>query len=537
MSPVEIADRLEDRFSLLTSGARTAEARQQTLRAAVDWSYDLLAEPEQRVFNRLSVFRGGWTLTAAEAVVADDDARGRARCSTSPAGWSSGRCWWSSPGATTRYRMLETLRQYAAEQLAASRRGRRRWRGGTPSTSATWPSRPRWGCAGTASARPWPGCATDQPNLRAALAWLGGPGGDLDSALAMAGALGLFWHLGRHLEGRELLARLLATDGTGAARRHGPARCRRSPWWNGRAPAWSTPSPRCAETAAESLELFEELGDPSRAALSRVLLAVQGVTGADPERSRGAAAPRPRHQFRTDAGTGTDADVWGAGVIGFVRMETALKTGDEANAVPIGRAAAAGVPPARRPVGALGDPVPPRVGAAAVRPLPRSRSGAGGGDRRRRQRRPVQHRAVGAGRPRRHPAPPRRRRGCRATCSTVRPPPPQQVGDGAGEVLAGYGYGLLAQVHEDWAEARGRFTEAEAGFRQARHSGTPKVSPSPDWPGATRPTATWTRRRPVRTGPRDGAQGRGARVGGHRARGPGPAGVGTRRRRRSRTAG
>ena len=58
MSPAEIADRLAHRFALLTTGARTAEARQQTLRATVDWSYALLSPSEQVVFNRLSVFQG-----------------------------------------------------------------------------------------------------------------------------------------------------------------------------------------------------------------------------------------------------------------------------------------------------------------------------------------------------------------------------------------------------------------------------------------------------------------------------------------------
>ena len=62
---------LEDRFRLLTGGSRTALERHQTLRAAVDWSYDLLTEPERALFARLSVFAGGFTLEAAEAVGAD----------------------------------------------------------------------------------------------------------------------------------------------------------------------------------------------------------------------------------------------------------------------------------------------------------------------------------------------------------------------------------------------------------------------------------------------------------------------------------
>ena len=64
----QIDARLNDRFRLLTGGSRTAVARQRTLEATVDWSYDLLSEPERRLLRRLSVFAGGWTLEAAEEV-------------------------------------------------------------------------------------------------------------------------------------------------------------------------------------------------------------------------------------------------------------------------------------------------------------------------------------------------------------------------------------------------------------------------------------------------------------------------------------
>src|SRR5262249_26056267 len=64
----QIAARLDDRFRLLTTGSRTALPRHQTLRATLDWSYDLLSEPERRLLRRLSVFAGGWTLEAAEEV-------------------------------------------------------------------------------------------------------------------------------------------------------------------------------------------------------------------------------------------------------------------------------------------------------------------------------------------------------------------------------------------------------------------------------------------------------------------------------------
>src|SRR5262249_26069144 len=66
--PEQIAARLDDRFRLLTGGSRTALERHQTLRALIDWSYDLLSDEERRLFRQLSVFAGGWSLEAAEAV-------------------------------------------------------------------------------------------------------------------------------------------------------------------------------------------------------------------------------------------------------------------------------------------------------------------------------------------------------------------------------------------------------------------------------------------------------------------------------------
>jgi predicted ATPase len=71
----KLNERLGDRFRLLTGGSRTALPRQQTLRALIDWSWDLLSEPERVLLRRLSVFAGGWTLEAAEAVCADDGRR------------------------------------------------------------------------------------------------------------------------------------------------------------------------------------------------------------------------------------------------------------------------------------------------------------------------------------------------------------------------------------------------------------------------------------------------------------------------------
>ena len=127
LSPAEIAEGLGDRFRLLTGGRRTALPRQRTLQALVDWSWDLLDDADRRLLRRLSVFAGGWTLEAAESVTADltdGGARpgGAARVATLD---GLGRLVDRSlvtvdHAGATRYRMLETIRQYAADRLAES---------------------------------------------------------------------------------------------------------------------------------------------------------------------------------------------------------------------------------------------------------------------------------------------------------------------------------------------------------------------------------------------------------------------------------
>ncbi|HEY3476398.1 MAG TPA: tetratricopeptide repeat protein, partial [Anaerolineales bacterium] len=118
LSVAEIASRLDDRFSLLTAGSRTAIPRHQTLRATIDWSYDLLTEPERILLRRLSVFAGGFTLEAAEAVCSQGmkrsdilDLLGRL-VDKSLVIVEAG-----SEFSGTRYRLLETIRQYALERL------------------------------------------------------------------------------------------------------------------------------------------------------------------------------------------------------------------------------------------------------------------------------------------------------------------------------------------------------------------------------------------------------------------------------------
>ncbi|MFE5807484.1 ATP-binding protein [Streptomyces sp. NPDC056491] len=121
LTPRQIADRLDDRFRLLTSGARTVLPRQQTLRAVVDWSWDLLDEPERTVLRRMSVFAGGCDLAAAEAVCADP--RDKTPYDTADVLGSlvDKSLVLAEPdeGHGMRYRMLETIHEYAAERAAA----------------------------------------------------------------------------------------------------------------------------------------------------------------------------------------------------------------------------------------------------------------------------------------------------------------------------------------------------------------------------------------------------------------------------------
>ncbi|MFF3612254.1 BTAD domain-containing putative transcriptional regulator [Streptomyces sp. NPDC002580] len=138
LTPRQIADRLDDRFRLLTSGSRTVLPRQQTLRAVVDWSWDLLDERERTVLREASVFAGGWDLAAAEAVCTgpvahllgalvdkslvvatpDGGGGGDGNPSGSRGVGAAGNGVGDGFGGGMRYRMLETIHEYATERAA-----------------------------------------------------------------------------------------------------------------------------------------------------------------------------------------------------------------------------------------------------------------------------------------------------------------------------------------------------------------------------------------------------------------------------------
>ena len=207
-----LAERLDDRFRLLTSGARTALPRQQTLRAVVDWSYDLLFEDERRLFARLATFTGGCGLTAAEAVCADKHL---------PAGEildglsrlvDKSLVTISGTDAEARFGQLQTLWQYGRDRLGESgEAGVMRARHGAYYRQMAQEAHE--GLRG-ATGPIWRDRLTSElGNLRAALDWYVATG-DADAALSLASGMAWLWYINGDLaEGARWLGDALGTKG------------------------------------------------------------------------------------------------------------------------------------------------------------------------------------------------------------------------------------------------------------------------------------------------------------------------------------
>lgn len=208
LTVAQIAARLDDRFALLTAGSRTALPRHQTLQALIDWSYELLAEDERALLRRLAVFVGGWTLEAAEAVCAGEAAGEVLAPLTQLIDKSLVEV--ESGEQAARYRLLETIRQYALAKLAASgeaeavRRRHAQLYLGLAETlvsdgvDATWLAR-----IGSLE--------IEQDNLRSALAWSQLAAGGAEIGLRLVKALELFWVVRGHwTEARSWLRAALA---------------------------------------------------------------------------------------------------------------------------------------------------------------------------------------------------------------------------------------------------------------------------------------------------------------------------------------
>ncbi|MCW3055796.1 MAG: Adenylate/guanylate cyclase [Chthonomonadales bacterium] len=212
LSVAEINGKLDNRFRLLTGGSRTALPRQQTLRALIDWSYDLLQEPEKMLLRRLAVFAGGWTLEAVEQIcIGDAEGSG-----PSIEEWETLDLLTSLADKSlvvaepqegrTRYRLLESVRQYAHDRLLeegtfdAMRRRHQAFflaLAEEAEPKLLGPEQVLW----------LERLEREHDNLRAALEG----SGDAEAALRIAGTLWRFWQVrGYFQEGRERLSTALA---------------------------------------------------------------------------------------------------------------------------------------------------------------------------------------------------------------------------------------------------------------------------------------------------------------------------------------
>jgi predicted ATPase/class 3 adenylate cyclase/DNA-binding CsgD family transcriptional regulator len=210
LSLAEILGSLHDQFRLLTGGARTAVRRQQTLRASVDWSHALLTEPERVLFRRLAAFMGGFDLEAAQAIAGGGDvARYQVLDQLSLLVDKSLVVTDDSTGRT-RYRLLETVRQYAQEKLGESGEAdtvRTRHRDYYTKLAALLDTPARTDCEQRLEQ-----AETEIDNLRAAFSW-SRENSDVESALALASSLHPLWQArGRLREGLTWFDVALADD-------------------------------------------------------------------------------------------------------------------------------------------------------------------------------------------------------------------------------------------------------------------------------------------------------------------------------------
>ena len=309
----QIATRLDDRFRLLTGGSRTVLPRHQTLRGAIDWSYHLLAEPEQVLLRRLSVFAGGWTLEAAESVCAGGNLEAVNVLDRLTSLVDKSLVLAETQHGEARYRLLETVRQYAWGRLVESNEAsevRTRHRDWYLDLAERVEPKLRGPEQGVWGER----LETERDNLRAALEWSKAEEGGAEAWLRLAGALHWFWFQRGYLsEGREWLEAALATSRSISAPVRAKALC------GAGLLAWRQDDIRRAEILLqESLALFRESTDEWGIAFSLHQLAhVQ-------EDSREAAVlfEDSLARFRK---TG---DTWGVGVTLSCMGMSALSQGD-----------------------------------------------------------------------------------------------------------------------------------------------------------------------------------------------------------------
>ena len=281
LRPQALLERLERSLPVLTGGPRDAPARQRTLRDAIAWSHALLEGDETTIFRRLAVFRGGWTLEAAEAVVRHDDALDVFTGITALADKSLVRSV-GTTGRDPRFGMLETIREFGLEQLTAAGEvdtTRRRH----AEYLVTYSEALSDALFQATEPELLERLAVEHDNIRAALVWLDQQG-DEDTMIRLAAGMGWFWFVrGFGTEGISWLERARAPRSAVA----GPFRAAALNW------ASVLTLPRkdhaaAAELAALSVALLRETGDES-AELAMALLSQGRATGYSGDRNTGVA--------------------------------------------------------------------------------------------------------------------------------------------------------------------------------------------------------------------------------------------------------
>jgi len=195
LSTQAMLSRLQGQLALLTGGARDLPARQRTMRATIEWSHELLVEEEKRLYRRLGVFAGGFTLVAAEAVCGDQGEPDVLDVLSGLVGSSLVQRAEEAEGES-RFRMLETVREYAGERLEAGGEAEEmRRRHAVYFLALTEEAEPE--LRGARQVEWLARLEADHDNLRAALGWSLG-GGDRELGLRLAGSLWFFWHTRGH---------------------------------------------------------------------------------------------------------------------------------------------------------------------------------------------------------------------------------------------------------------------------------------------------------------------------------------------------
>ncbi len=215
LSVDEINNKLDQRFRLLTGGSRAALPRQQTLRSLIDWSYDLLSATEQALFRGLSVFAGGWTLETAEDVCSGEGIAKEDVLDLLTALSDKSLVLVEERNGESRYRLLETVRQYARERLLESGGGEAvRIRHRDYFLALAEDAHPK--LRGPEQAAALRRLEAEHENLRASLEWSLADANPT-AGLKLCSALQLFWIMRGHFaEGRRWCAQVLAKDGVEA---------------------------------------------------------------------------------------------------------------------------------------------------------------------------------------------------------------------------------------------------------------------------------------------------------------------------------